>query len=89
MPGLKEFKDGASWVRRRLHNLGRRPTLTSRTRQAALEYAKNIRDTGNALSDGGFSADPPQNVVIVVAGISYTDKTKYRSSAVVQCVCFY
>lgn len=40
---------------------------------AALEYAKNIR------TEGGKGED----VAIVVAGISHTDKTRYRSSIVV------
>lgn len=54
--------------------------------QAALEYAKNIRDTGRALSTGGEVTKDPVDVTICVAGISYTDKTKYRSSAVMKCV---
>ena len=53
---------------------------------AALEYAKNIRETGKALSTGGEVTGEPKDVTIVIAGITYTDKTKYRSSAVMQCV---
>ena len=40
----------------------------------ALEYAKNIR------TEGGKGED----AAVVVAGITHTDKTKYRSSMVVQ-----
>ncbi|KAM0753442.1 hypothetical protein T439DRAFT_322346 [Meredithblackwellia eburnea MCA 4105] len=64
VPGMKDFKDGASW--------------------AALEYAKNIRTTGKVLSEGGEVKEDPKDVTICIAGISYTDKSKYRSCAVMQ-----
>ncbi|KAI5480683.1 glycerol-3-phosphate-acyltransferase [Pseudohyphozyma bogoriensis] len=51
---------------------------------AALEYAKNIREKGRTLSDGGEVPADPVDVTICVAGISYTDKTKYRSSVVMK-----
>ncbi|GAA5985969.1 hypothetical protein JCM5350_007825 [Sporobolomyces pararoseus] len=53
---------------------------------AALEYGKNIRDplTRRMLSDGTFTDKEPQDVVICIAGIGYSDKTKYRSSAVME-----
>ncbi|GAA5911387.1 uncharacterized protein JCM6883_000080 [Sporobolomyces salmoneus] len=53
---------------------------------AALEYGKNIRDprTRSVLSDGSFTNKEPQDVVICIAGIGYSDKTKYRSSAVME-----
>lgn len=54
---------------------------------AALEYAKNIRSPeGKSLSgEGGgtIEGDLP-DVTIAIAGISYTDKTKYRSGAVMK-----
>ncbi|GAA6063596.1 hypothetical protein JCM10212_000990 [Sporobolomyces blumeae] len=53
---------------------------------AALEFAKNIRDpnTRRTLSNGTFTDQEPQDVVICIAGIAYSDKTKYRSSAVME-----
>jgi hypothetical protein len=55
---------------------------------AALEFGKNIRDplTRRMLSDGSFTNKEPQDVVICIAGIGYSDKTKYRSSATMECV---
>lgn len=71
MPGLlPALKDGASW--------------------AALEYSVNIRGgekgKGRQLSGGGEVTEQPSDVVICVAGINFTDKTKYRSSAIMQYV---
>ncbi|GAA6021477.1 hypothetical protein JCM10207_005771, partial [Rhodosporidiobolus poonsookiae] len=62
------------------------PSLKDGASWAALEYAKNIRDPRQrrALSDGGVSEREPQDVVICVAGIAYSDKTKYRSCAVME-----
>lgn len=53
---------------------------------AALEYGKNIRDpvTRRVLSNGVYTDKEPQDVVICIAGIGYSDKTKYRSSAVME-----
>ena len=44
---------------------------------AALEYLKWI-------SEGGKNANNGKELIIVPAGITYTDKTKYRSSAVIE-----
>lgn len=54
--------------------------------QAALEYAKNLRITGRQLSTGGEAPEDPKEVSIMIAGFTYTDKSKYRSSVLVQCV---
>ena len=52
---------------------------------AALEYSVNIRrDDAKTLSDGTKIKSEPQDVVVVVAGLNFTDKTKYRSSAMMQ-----
>lgn len=52
---------------------------------AALEYSINIRnDSSRTLSDGTKVKQDPRDVVIVVAGLNFTDKTKYRSSAIMQ-----
>jgi len=53
---------------------------------AALEYAKNIRDpqSRRMTSDGHSTSAEPQDVMICIAGIGYSDKTKYRSSAVME-----
>lgn len=69
MPGLlPTLKDGVSW--------------------AALEYSVNIRAEGKGkgreLSDGKFVKEDPRDVVICIAGINFTDKSKYRSSATLQ-----
>lgn len=65
------------------------PELKDGASWAALEYAKNLRDpaTNRTLSNGKPLAREPQDVVICIAGISYSDKTKYRACAVMQCVC--
>lgn len=54
---------------------------------AALEYAKNIRLTGQTLSDspettGGLKTAPGevQDVKVIICGINYTNKTQFRSS---------
>ncbi|KAM0786004.1 hypothetical protein ACM66B_006822 [Microbotryomycetes sp. NB124-2] len=60
------------------------PPLKDGASWAALEYAANIRRTGKQLSDGTYVKHEPQDVVICIAGINFTDKTKYRSSAVMQ-----
>ncbi|GAA5846307.1 hypothetical protein JCM11251_008027 [Rhodosporidiobolus azoricus] len=62
------------------------PALKDGASWAALEYAKNIRDPASrrTLSDGSSTDVEPRDVVICVAGIAYSDKTKYRSSAVMQ-----
>lgn len=64
------------------------PELKDGASWAALEYAKNLRDpaTSRILSNGKPLAREPQDVVICIAGISYSDKTKYRACAVMQCV---
>ncbi|BGP20021.1 hypothetical protein JCM10213v2_008156 [Rhodosporidiobolus nylandii] len=62
------------------------PPLKDGASWLCLEYAKNIRDLQNrrSLSDGSFTDVEPKDVVICVAGIAYTDKTKYRSCAVME-----
>ncbi|GAA5866505.1 hypothetical protein JCM8547_000646 [Rhodosporidiobolus lusitaniae] len=63
------------------------PSLKDGASWAALEYAANIRSPSSCslLSDGSPSPNPsPQDVIICVAGIAYSDKTKYRSSAVME-----
>ncbi|GAA6039346.1 hypothetical protein JCM8097_002809 [Rhodosporidiobolus ruineniae] len=62
------------------------PALKDGASWAALEYAKNIRDPLNrrTLSDGSFTDVEPKDVLICVAGIAYTDKTKYRSCATME-----
>ncbi|KAG0666321.1 hypothetical protein C6P46_004888 [Rhodotorula mucilaginosa] len=62
------------------------PELKDGASWAALEYAKNLRDpaTSRILSNGKPLAREPQDVVICIAGISYSDKTKYRACAVMQ-----
>ncbi|KWU44372.1 hypothetical protein RHOSPDRAFT_18102 [Rhodotorula sp. JG-1b] len=62
------------------------PELKDGASWAALEYAKNLRDpaTSRTLSNGKPLAREPQDVVICIAGISYSDKTKYRACAVMQ-----
>lgn len=45
----------------------------------ALEYTKWLQ-TPDGIASGG------QNVTIVPASIVYTDKSKYRSSVVIECV---
>ncbi|KAG0141664.1 hypothetical protein CROQUDRAFT_272796 [Cronartium quercuum f. sp. fusiforme G11] len=54
----------------------------------ALEYAKNLRLTGNSLSGSPETAaglttvpgPPAQDVTIVIVGLNYTEKDAYRSS---------
>ncbi|CEQ41734.1 SPOSA6832_03485, partial [Sporobolomyces salmonicolor] len=62
------------------------PVLKDGASWAALEYAKNIRDPMHrrTLSDGTFTDSEPQDVIICIAGIAYSDKTKYRSCAVME-----
>ncbi|GAA5979363.1 hypothetical protein JCM11641_005013 [Rhodosporidiobolus odoratus] len=62
------------------------PDLKDGASWACLEYAKNIRDPLNrrSLSDGTFIDVELRDVVICVAGIGYTDKTKYRSCATME-----
>ncbi|KAK4053595.1 hypothetical protein OIO90_003834 [Microbotryomycetes sp. JL221] len=60
------------------------PPLKDGASWAALEYAINVRRTGKQLSDGTFVKHEPKDVVICIAGINFTDKTKYRSSAIMQ-----
>ena len=83
IPGIGAFKDGASWVR--AHKVDSAEQLLTSVPQAALEYAKNVRDTGRLLSTGGSVPNDPVDVTICIAGITFSDKTKYRSSAVMQC----
>ncbi|GAA5877846.1 hypothetical protein JCM3774_000194 [Rhodotorula dairenensis] len=62
------------------------PELKDGASWAALEYAKNLRDpaSNRTLSTGEPLDRAPQDVVICIAGISYSDKTKYRACAVMQ-----
>lgn len=50
---------------------------------AALEYAKNVREKGRSISTGGEVGADPKDVTICIAGITYTDKSKYRSSVLI------
>ncbi|EGG05965.1 uncharacterized protein MELLADRAFT_116628 [Melampsora larici-populina 98AG31] len=68
-PRIMQIKDGIGWT--------------------ALEYAKNLRSTGSKLSGSketalGLSSLPqdsePKDVKIVIVGLNYTSKTRYRSS---------
>jgi hypothetical protein len=54
-------------------------------RKTALEYAKNLRQQG-ATTSTGEKVSNVRDVIICVIGITYTDKTKYRSCAVLECV---
>lgn len=64
------------------------PDLKDGASWAALEYAKNLRDpdAGRSYSSGQRMREEPQDVTICIAGISYSDKTKYRACAVMECV---
>lgn len=55
----------------------------------ALEYAKNVR-SGEALtlSSGTRLAKPAKDVLICVGGITYTNKVKFRSAAIVRPILF-
>lgn len=44
---------------------------------AAMEYLKWVAEGGSNINNG-------EELIIVPAGITYTDKTKYRSSAVIE-----
>lgn len=68
-PRIMQIKDGIGWT--------------------ALEYAKNLRSTGSELSGStetafGLKSLPkdtqPKDVNIVIVGLNYTSKTRYRSS---------
>lgn len=51
----------------------------------ALEYAKDVRaGHANRLSDGTVLSTPARDLVICVAGITYTSKQKFRSAAIVR-----
>ncbi|SCV72966.1 BQ2448_6891 [Microbotryum intermedium] len=61
------------------------PQLKDGASWAALEYHKNVREKGRLLSNGVDSVDEdPQELTICIAGISYTDKSKYRSAVVME-----
>ncbi|BGP27530.1 hypothetical protein JCM10295v2_006502 [Rhodotorula toruloides] len=74
------FPEGGSYT---VHKL---PALKDGASWCALEYAKNLRDprTRRVLSDGSTAKSDPKDVVISIAGIAYSDKTKYRSCAVME-----
>ncbi|GAA5912347.1 hypothetical protein JCM8208_003333 [Rhodotorula glutinis] len=74
------FPEGGSET---VHEL---PVLKDGASWAALEYAKNLRDPAqrSRFSDGSRCDMEPVDVVICCAGISYTDKTKYRGSATME-----
>ncbi|KAJ8292052.1 Glycerol-3-phosphate O-acyltransferase 2 [Rhodotorula toruloides] len=74
------FPEGGSYT---VHEL---PALKDGASWCALEYAKNLRDprTRRVLSDGSTAKTDPKDVVISIAGIAYSDKTKYRSCAVME-----
>ncbi|KPV71947.1 uncharacterized protein RHOBADRAFT_18816, partial [Rhodotorula graminis WP1] len=76
------FPEGGSCT---VHEL---PALKDGASWAALEYAKNLRDPAQRtrFSDGSRCDKEPVDVVICVAGIAYSDKTKYRASATMECV---
>ncbi|GAA6018836.1 hypothetical protein JCM11491_006880 [Sporobolomyces phaffii] len=83
------FKDGeavAVFGEGGSETVPRLSTLKDGASWAALEYGKNIRDplTRRTLSNGTYTDQEPQDVVICIAGIGYSDKTKYRSSAVME-----
>jgi hypothetical protein len=59
--------------------------------QTALEYAKNLRLTGQELSGsegtaGGLRRAPEavEDVKVIVCGLNYTDKTRYRAAVQVE-----
>ncbi|EGU11469.1 Glycerol-3-phosphate-acyltransferase [Rhodotorula toruloides ATCC 204091] len=74
------FPEGGSYT---VHEL---PALKDGASWCALEYVKNLRDprTRRVLSDGSTAKTDPKDVVISIAGIAYSDKTKYRSCAVME-----
>ncbi|GJN93991.1 hypothetical protein Rhopal_007054-T1 [Rhodotorula paludigena] len=74
------FPEGGSET---VHTL---PALKDGASWAALEYAKNIRDpqAGHALSDGRTLERAPVDVTLCIAGIGYSDKTKYRACATME-----
>ncbi|GAA5923090.1 hypothetical protein JCM3775_007434 [Rhodotorula graminis] len=74
------FPEGGSET---VHEL---PALKDGASWAALEYAKNLRDPAQRMrfSDGSRCDKEPVDVVICVAGIAYSDKTKYRASATME-----
>ncbi|GAA5857422.1 hypothetical protein JCM9279_002506, partial [Rhodotorula babjevae] len=74
------FPEGGSET---VHEL---PALKDGASWAALEYAKNLRDpaTRARFSDGSTCDKEPVDVVICIAGIAYSDKTKYRASATME-----
>ena len=97
-PGMQAIKEGASWVSATLRISGESDAIVRGASdiyradlviaflrlhfgQAALEYAKNIRTQG---SQNGKPA--ARDVNVVVASIVYTQKTNYRSRAVMQYV---
>ncbi|GAA6055268.1 hypothetical protein JCM3770_001517 [Rhodotorula araucariae] len=74
------FPEGGSET---VHTL---PPLKDGASWAALEYAKNIRDPVQArvFSDGSPCTHDVRDVVLSVAGIAYTDKSKYRGCATME-----
>jgi glycerol-3-phosphate O-acyltransferase/dihydroxyacetone phosphate acyltransferase len=48
---------------------------------SALEYMKWTKDKARA-----GQSEPAQDLVVIPAGIVYTDKSKYRSSAIIELV---
>ncbi|KAA1104282.1 hypothetical protein PGT21_018057 [Puccinia graminis f. sp. tritici] len=70
-PKIIQVKDGIAWT--------------------ALEYAKNLRLTGQELSGsegtaGGLVRAPEavEDVKVIVCGLNYTDKTRYRAAVQVE-----
>ncbi|ORY54383.1 hypothetical protein BCR35DRAFT_310386 [Leucosporidium creatinivorum] len=82
MPGLlPTLKDGASWAALEY-------SVNIRGARAAGEPEEvsegSAKGKGRELSSGGEVKEEPKDVTICVAGINFTDKTKYRSSAIMQ-----
>jgi len=70
-PKIIQMKDGIAWT--------------------ALEYAKNLRLTGQELSGSAGTANGQrmapgevQDVKVIVCGLNYTDKTRYRAAVQVE-----
>lgn len=76
---MQNIKDGASWVSGT--KLDRAADRVDGEHKTALEYAKNLRDPETKDLQG---VQRPRDAQIVVAGITYVDKSKYRSGVCMQ-----
>lgn len=82
MPGLlPTLKDGASWAALE-YSVNIRGARAAGAPEEVGEG--NVKGKGRELSSGGEVKEEPRDVTICVAGINFTDKTKYRSSAIMQ-----